>query len=241
MMVLPGNNREIDIEPRPKYIDNRVINTPTIAFLQVKNEIKRMADISRLLFDEITEQFYKYDAKRSVRIDQKVEVLNILQHEISSFIVLLSRKPLNSDTSLGIPIMLQTVNAFKHQGEQCKVILNLLRQKKENKLAFSTAAMAELKALAIKVGEVVLMTAKSGEEGSRHDSELARSLQENIRSMLEYMLHNHIKRLTNGKCTVSAGLVFGDMVTSFDKIADYSCRIMEMERELINATANGGN
>ena len=101
--------------------------------------------------------------------------------------------------------------------------------------------MGELKALASKVGEVVLMSANSWEEGSQHDPVNAGKLQNDIRAMLESMLHSHMKRLTSGKCTVSAGLVFGDIVTSFDKIADYSCRILEIDWELIHATASGGN
>ena len=241
MIVLPGKNRELDSEPRPKYIDVRVINTPTIALLQVKNEMKRMADISRVMFDEIVEQFYKYDAKRAARIQQKVEVLNILQHEISSFLVLLSRQPLSSDISIGIPVMLQIVNALKYQGDQNKMILELLRHKKEDKIAFSTSAMSELKALASRVEEIVHQSVNALDEEASSDLEHARMIQENIRLMLEAMLHNHMKRLTGGKCTVSAGLVYGDIISSFDKISDYSYRIMEMEKELFNATTSSSN
>ena len=243
MIVLPGKSREFDIEPRPKYIDVRVINTPTIALLQVKNEMKRMADISRLMFDEIVEQFYRYDAKRTVRIQQKVEVLNILQHEISSFLVLLSRQSLSPDSSGGISNMLQIVNALKYQGDQCKAILELLRQKKEDKIAFSTAAMSELKALAADVGKIVHLSVDALGEEASSGLDQARTIQEKIRQMIEVMLHNHMKRLTSGKCTVAAGLVYGDIMSSFDKISDYSCRIMEMEREreIFNATTIGSN
>ncbi|HLO25454.1 MAG TPA: PhoU domain-containing protein, partial [Geobacteraceae bacterium] len=240
IMVLPGKDREADIEPRPKYIDARVINTPTIALLQAKNEIKRMAEISRLMFDEIVQQFYKYDAKRSVRIQQKVEVLNILQHEISTFLVLLSRQS-GSEVSSGIPNMLQTVNALKYQGDQINEILELLRRKKENKTAFSTAAMSELKALAAKVEEIVHMSGDVVADEAVVDLDRAQKIQENIRQMIEAMLHNHIKRLTGGKCTVPAGLVYGEIMSSFDKISDYSCRIMEIQGELYNATTGGSN
>jgi phosphate:Na+ symporter len=241
MLVIPGKNREFDIEPRPKYIDVRVINTPTIALLQVKNELKRMADISRSMFDEIVEQFYKYDAKRSARIQQKVEVLNVLQHEISTFLVLLSRKPLSSENSIGIPIMLRIVNALKYQGDQNKVILELLRHKKEDKIAFSTAAMTELKALATRVEEIVHQSVNALGGEASNDLDYARTMQENLRLLLETMLHTHMKRLTSGKCTVSAGLVYGDIISAFDKISDYSYRVMEMERELFNATTNSSD
>jgi phosphate:Na+ symporter len=241
MLVMPGKNREFDIEPRPKYIDVRVINTPTIALLQVKNEMKRMADITRSMFDEIVEQFYKFDTKRSARIQQKVEVLNVLQHEISTFLVLLSRKSLSSENSSGIPVMLRIVNSLKYQGDQIEAILELLRHKKENKIAFSTAAMTELKSLATRVEEIVHQSVNALGGEASNDLDYARTMQENLRLMLETMLHAHMKRLTSGKCTVSAGLVYGDIISAFDKISDYSYRIMEMEREFFNATTDSSD
>lgn len=241
MIVLYGKNKELDIEPRPKFIDVRVINTPTIALLQVKNEMKRMADISRSIFDEIVAQFYKYDAKRSVRILQKVEVLNILQHEISTYLVLLSRQPLGPESSVGIPIMIQIVNSLKYEGDQCKVILELLRHKKEEKISFSTAAMTELKTLAARAADLFQYSANYTGENSTSDLDQARKIQENIRNLHEKMLHNHMKRLTGGKCTVAAGLVYGDIISAFDRLSDYALRIMEMERDIFNAATSSSN
>lgn len=137
--------------------------------------------------------------------------------------------------------MLQTVNALKYQGDQSNEILELLRRKKENKIAFSTAAMSELKALAAKVEEIVYMSGEALADEAVSDLGRAQKIQENIRQMIEAMLHNHIKRLTSGKCTVSAGLVYGEIMSSFDKISDYSCRIMEVQGELYNATTSGSN
>ena len=243
MFVLPGRDREFDIEPRPKYIDVRVLNTPTIALLQVKNEIRRMSDISRSLFDEIVQQFYKYDAKRSLRIQQKIEVLNILQHEISTFLVLLSRQAADSDIQTGIPYMLQIVNALKYQGDQGRILLDLLRRKKEDKISFSTAGMSELKTLASRIEAMVHFSADVFGDVSPGDSEVsqAQDVHEDIRHMIETMLHNHMKRLTSGKCSVPAGLVYGDIMSSFDKISEYSLSILQTHKELMDASSNSGN
>jgi phosphate:Na+ symporter len=242
-ITLPGKNREFDTEPRPKYIDVRVINTPTIALLQAKNEIKRMAEIARMMFVETVGQFHKFDAKRSVRIQQKAEVLNILQHEISSFLVLLSRQQVSAEISLNIPNMLQIVNALKNLGDQNRVIIDLLRHKKENKIAFSTTAMTELKTLAADVEEIVQLAAVcvAEETETPADMDQISALQDSVRHMHETMLHNHMKRLTGGKCTVAAGLVYGDIIASFDKCADHACRIMEIQRGQLHATASSGD
>jgi phosphate:Na+ symporter len=240
-IVLPGQSREFDVEPRPKYIDIRVINTPTIALLQAKNEIRRMTEIARIMFDETVGQFYKFDAKRLVRIQKKAEVLNILQHEISSFLVLLSRQQVSAEISLNIPTMLQTVSTLKHVGDQSRSIIDLLRHKKENKIAFSTTAMTELKLLAASVEEIVHLAATCLAEEDCAEPDRITQLQDNVRQMHEDMLRSHMKRLTGGKCSVAAGLVYGDITAAFDKIAEYGGRIMEIQREKLHGTGNGGN
>ncbi len=134
--IMPGRRGDIDVEPRPQYIDIRVINTPTIALLQAKNELKRMAEITRMMFSEVVEQFYNFDAKRSSRIVQKKNALNILRREISSFLVLLSRQSMTVESSLKIPTMLHMVNTLKHIGDQNDAILELLLHKKERMASF---------------------------------------------------------------------------------------------------------
>lgn len=232
VVILPGWEVGGDIEPRPKFIDPRVVNTPTIALLQAKNEIRRMADISRTMFDEVVEQFHRFDAKKAVRIKQKEEVLDILQRDIADFLVLLSRQPLNAETSLEIPIMLQTVSTLEHVGDQSEAILDYLRRKKEDKLIFSPAAMTELRTLGAKVAGIVHLTVDSQGNPSRTTLDTARSLNNTVLQMREVMQSNHIKRLTGGKCTVMAGLVYSDILAAFGRISEYALAIMETEGEL---------
>ncbi len=46
---------------------------------------------------------------------------------------------------------------------------------------------------------------------------------------------NHITRLTTGKCTVIAGMIYSEIVNAFNKIAEYSFTIIETEKELFDA------
>jgi phosphate:Na+ symporter len=240
-VILPGRTGELDIEPRPQYIDVRVINTPTIALLQAKNELRRMAEITCMMFNEVVEQFYKYDAKRSVRIEQKKAVLNVLQREISTFLVLLARQSLSTDNSMGIPVMLHMVNDLTHLGDQNELLLELLRRKKEDKITFSGTAMTELKTLAAKVGELVQLSVEAVDKEMNGEMQTVQNGKEAIGQLQEAMLNNHMKRLTGGKCTVAAGVVYSDIISAFGKIADYSCTLLEMERELIYGNSGGSN
>jgi phosphate:Na+ symporter len=230
--LLPGRKQILDIEPRPKFIDNRVINTPPIAFLQVKSELKRMGEIARTMVDNTVEQFDEYDAKRVVWIKQKEEVLDILQRDISSFLVLLSRRTLSTENTLEIPVMLHIINDLEHMGDQSEAILDCLSRKKESKIYFSNSAVLELKSLGAKVSEIVTLAIGSMGNVSDEVLEMVRTQKDSVKQMAEEMNNIHLKRLTLGKCSVAAGMIYGDIVNAFNKIAEYSFSIVETEKEL---------
>jgi len=239
--LLPGKKEGLDIEPRPKFIDQRVINTPPIALLQVKNELKRMAEIARSMFNNTVEQFHQYDAKMSIRIKQEEAVLDILNREISGFLVLLSKRYMNSANSIEIPVMLHIVSELEHMGDQTEAIQDCLRKKKEGKIFFSDTAIIELKSLAAKVSEIVNLSTSSLGNTSPETLEIARSLKDSIKEMEGNFNNTHMTRLTTGKCPVAAGLIYSDILNAFNKIAEYSYDIVKSEKELFDTIPVGSD
>jgi phosphate:Na+ symporter len=58
-------------------------------------------------------------------------------------------------------------------------------------------------------------------------------MEDNIDLMVRRMRKHHIKRLNEGVCTVTSGLIFMDMLHNFEKIGDHSINIcQQIEEEL---------
>ncbi len=229
--IIPGSERTVSVEARTIFIDNRVINTPPIALLQARNELRRMADITRSMYCETAAQFVRYDAKKSVAIEQKENAVDIIQRDLSDFLVNLSRNPLPAEETMDIPVMLQLISELEHVADQSEAILDYLRKKKEEKLVFSTIAMTEIRHLSRKVEELVVLAAESVESPVPDAVAKGRGVRDEVMQMREAMLNGHIKRLSNGKCTVRAGIIFADMIAAFAKISDSCLTIIETRRE----------
>jgi phosphate:Na+ symporter len=233
-VILPGREGDIDIEPRPKFIDMRVVNTPSIAFIQARSEMKRMAEVAGSMFHEMVEQFHSYNARSALRIKQKEELLDVLQRDISSFLITLSRQPVSAENAIEIPTMLQIINELEHMGDQSEAVMEYMRRKKEEKLRFSGTAMAEIKTFAAQVAEIVVLAVNSlcAESASVSTASNARNVLDAINKAYDTLQRNHTKRLHSGKCTIVAGLVYGDIIASFAKIAQFSFNIIATEKEL---------
>lgn len=229
--IIPGSERTVSVEARTIFIDNRVINTPPIALLQARNELRRMADITRSMYCETAAQFVRYDAKKSAAIEQKENAVDIIQRDLSDFLVNLSRNPLPAEETMDIPVMLQLISELEHVADQSEAILDYLRKKKEEKLVFSTIAMTEIRHLSRKVEELVVLAAESVESPASDALAKGRGVRDEVVQMREAMLNGHIKRLSNGRCTVRAGIIFADMIAAFAKISDSCLTIIETRRE----------
>lgn len=229
--ILPAREGVSSVEARSVFIDPRVVNTPTIALLQARSELRRMANIVRSMYGEMVEQFFRYDAKIATGIGQKENVIDILLRDISDFLVLLSRQPLPPENSMELPVMLQIASELEHLGDQTEAILDHLRRKKEEKHIFSNTAMTEIRNMARKVEELVVLAVECVENPAADVAEKGRGIRVEVASMREAMLSGHIKRLSAGKCTVRAGIIYADMISAFVKTADSCLTIIETKRE----------
>ena len=219
--------RRAESEARPRFIDTRVMKTPTIALAQAWNELGRMSDIACSMYGELVSQFDGFNPKVAAAIRDKEIVLDVLHRDMSQFLIALSRETLSLERAVEIPSMLQLVNDIELIGDQCEALLNYLLRKKEENLRYSVAAMDELKAMAAKVGEAMQFAARvlQGEDGE----DLAR-LKVSIATLEDELNKSHLKRLKSGKCSIVAGLLYGDMIASFSKIAHLCYTIVNHKR-----------
>ena len=211
--------RRSESEARPRFIDTRVIKTPTIALAQAWNELGRMSGIACAMYGELISQFDAFNPKLATAIRDKEVVLDVLHRDMSQFLIALSRETLSLERAVEIPSMLQLVNDIELVGDQCEAILDYLVRKKEEHLRYSAAAMDELKTMAAKVGDALLLAERSlqGEEGVEEQG--LPQLKLEIAILEDELNKSHLKRLKSGRCSIVAGLLYGDMIASFSKIA----------------------
>ncbi len=219
--------RRSESEPRPRFIDQRVIKTPTIALVQAWSELSRMGSLSAAMYAELVSQFDSYNPKVVAAIRDKELVLDVLHRDMSQFLVALSRETLSLERAVEIPAMLQMVNEIEQVGDQTEAVLNYLVRKKEERLRFSGSAMDELKRFATKVGEAVSLCEQVLKGEEEEDPDL---LRREVALLQEELQASHLRRLKVGKCGIVAGLLYGDMIIAFCKISELSFSIISQKK-----------
>jgi phosphate:Na+ symporter len=214
--------REEEMEFHLKFIDNRVLNTPPIALGQARAETRRMAQIALEMLGETVGFIEDLDEKRLPLLRQKEDMVDMLQKEITDFLVALSQKSVTPETSKDIASMMHMVNDLERVGDHCENLWNLAVRKKNEKVVFSEVAMMEIRELGEKTREFLSFMISALERRDSSIGDKADFMETGIDQLEEVSRNNHIARLNTGECAVQPGLIFIDMLHNFEKIGDHT-------------------
>ena len=219
-LVIRG--REEDIEFHLKYLDNRVLSTPPIALAQARSETKRMAQIAQEMVDETLLFLQDNDLKKIPGLEKKEDLTDVLQKEITDFLVKLSQKSITQETSQEVASMMNMVNDLERVGDHCENLWTLNQRKLDQKITFSEIAMNEISEISDLTREFLATIVQALGDKNTGIFDEAHRLEDGIDDIEERLRNNHIKRLNTGECTVNSGLIFIDMLHNFEKIGDHT-------------------
>lgn len=216
------------------YLDLRIINTPTIAIEQARKELVRMMSVTSFMFADVREIVFEYDARRAETIRQHEKMLDSLNHEITSFLALLSRSTKNPEINYEIPGLLQTVTALEHIGDRSEEVLDSIVTRKNAGVIFSNDAMDDLKILLTAVSTVISATEDVVRSGQPIDTETLHHIKHSTRSCFDRVKQAHFDRISSGVCPPQAMMLFNDMSSALSSIAELCWNVLGMQVRRVN-------
>lgn len=213
-----------------KYISTSLVSTPSININQARLEIRHMAQLVLDMFDMVMDVFHKPSDKLGPVVEEvgrKENVVDRLEKDISDFLVRVSQQNLSQEQSQSISAMLHMVNELERMGDHCESILRYTRRKYDGGLEFTEQAMTEIDEIAGKVREFLVLLRDNLMADRPDVLPRARVLEDRIDELRRDLKKGHVQRLNQGLCDVPSGLIFIDMLTSFEKIGDHAFNVAE--------------
>ena len=221
-------------EERIISLDDRMLETPSLALHATVLEVGRMAELvketlevaKRVLFSKTKEDIYL------VRNDE--DKVDALCAGIIEYAIKISRLQISDQEHEDVVRLLQVVSDIERVGDYCENISEFAETMAERKLSFSEIGARELKDMmevcADSYNYAIQAFAENDKEKALHVIE-----KEIKADDLELKLRKkHIKRLTNQECNTEAGIVFLDTVICMERISDHARNIAE---EVLKAEA----
>lgn len=196
-MVVPSR-REVGEEFGPKYLDDKALETPSLAFSQVILEIHRIANIAHDMFRDILEIF-----KMDVDFDRATENLGSaddkidkLEKSVRFFLAKVSEKELTAQQASEQVALLTLAGDIEDIGDiMSKDILTLAKKKRRKVVRFSEEGWKELKAFHDMVFKDFDLTISML---AHPHADIAQKLfrhKDHLREAEQQMRHAHMQRL----------------------------------------------
>lgn len=219
---------EVSIEIGPTFLDKRMLPTPAAAIQGSKKELLRMAMIAREMIGEALETFLKNDLKKGAHIEQMEDLLDSLEEGINVFLAELSQNPLTEAESKIVGSFMSAANDLERIGDHANNIKQLAELKVEDRLPFSKQALEELSMIYEKIN---VMLERAIQAFETENKPLARMVmvEDDEVDLLEKVLRKaHIERINTKKCYPPSGVIYLDVLSNMERIADHATNIAEL-------------
>lgn len=208
-----------------KYIDYRVLNTPPVALGQARSELRRMARTAQAALAETILYLDDLNDERLSRLNRREHLLDLLQKELTNFLVELSHRSASAETAREVALMMHMVADFERIGDHCQSLIRLAGRKREWQAVFSGSAERELGEISAQTAAFLQIVVEALETGDSSGLAEAQHRENEIDLTEERLRNNHLRRLTTGECAVRPGLIFIDMLQAFEQISDHTYSI----------------
>ena len=214
---------------RLEYIDVNLVGNPSVALLQIRSEVDRMSKLVLENVDLAMNGVINNEVRSPETITENEAVIDYLTDAISDYLVKFNVQELSAQEAMYVNRVFQTLSDMERIGDYAEHLLHTNQRCTEKKLVYSEEAKEELQELYSNVKELYTRaTARfySQDIGIAELTRLAR-LERDNRRRTKQVQQNHMNRLRAGACSVEAGIMFGEVLNSLNRIGGHSINIAE--------------
>ena len=214
-----------DGEEVTNLLDERLLETPTIAVERATQVAYTMAEqASKALLDSIS-LFTEYDAKVADAVRDLESKVDTLEDSLGAYLVKASACELDRRDSEQVTKLLHIIGDYERISDHAVNIVESAEELMEKKIEFSTEAQRELAILRDAVVEIVKMTQLAFVNNDLVIAQDIEPLEQVVDDLRDKIRLNHILRLQKSECTIEHGFVLSDLLTNFERVADHCSNI----------------
>jgi phosphate:Na+ symporter len=227
--ITPRKEEELTLDEfrHIKFLDNKFVDTPSVALAQARAEIIRMGEAVLIMYDDVIKSLNTRKIQDLSKWRKREDTLDILQKEITRFLVQVMQKPIIPEESKEIASLTRMTNNLERAGDEVENIAELMEELFEQNLFFSEGGTRDYETIASRVRNFIVFVVMGIERDDKEIMPEAEEMEKEINLMREDMKSNHLMRLQSGICTVDPGLILVDMLTAFEKIGDFCYNIAQ--------------
>ncbi len=208
-----------------EYIGPSSVFSPNTAVVEVTKELERMGNMAVENLTRAVNVLIKPEDKVIQEVYETEQQINYMNHAITDYLVKISQSTLPIDDMKNIGGLFHVVNDIERIGDHAENAADSAVLRKEKNIFFSKEAVAELLDMLNRVIKITNYSLDMFSNNSKEHLQEILDLENGIDQMERDLQDSHVQRLKKGQCRQEAGMLFSDIISGLERVADHATNI----------------
>ena len=208
-----------------KLLDSRFLAQPGLALEHSRQEVNRMADLSRKALFMSLDLIWQYSDENAKRVSDIENRVDDYEDKVGTYLMKISARDLTDKESETLTMLLHSVGNFERISDHACNIMEYAKDMDEKKAVFSAPAKVEMKTMIQALIDVVNLTFDAFRDEDKEAAKRVEPLEEVIDELSDEIKQRHVQRLTEGRCNMGMSFIVSDLTSNFERVADHCSNI----------------
>lgn len=219
-VVVKDNSDEKEV-----IIDERLLNTPSIAIAQCYKTTAVMAQLTRESLVMSVRMLKRYNSKVAEVVTRNEAKIDKYQDVLESFLQKLSAKDLTEDDSNRISQLIFSISDFEKIADHATHILQIADKMHKKEWTFPAETVEELKKVVNAVKEVFDVTVKAFISNNIAMAREVEPFEQVVDDISYNAKKNHIARVKKDRAHIKRGFAYAEVLNDLERISDHCSNI----------------
>lgn len=202
-------------------LDDRFLDKPGLAMEESRVVACSMASHAQEAMNTAISLMHGYDETKAARVMELEDRVDKYEDLLGNYLVKISSRDLSRKDSKLLSLLLHSIGDFERISDHAVNVMQAFKEMNDKKLKFSESAGKELEVFTAAVKEIIDLAFHSFQEEDEATAGKVEPLEQVIDAINKEEKQRHIRRLTQGKCTIELGFVLADISTNLERVADH--------------------
>ena len=222
--LIPGEDKESE-GYQLLYIGKQNIFSPSTAVVETTQEIERMAALTKGNLSLSMEAFFDGNEDKIGQVYETEKQIDFLSREITDYLVRINQLQLPVADAERIGGLFHVVSDIERIGDHAENIADAAVKCREDGITFTEKGEKEILVMHGKAMEILEKSMEMFTSLDPRNLPDILELEDSIDHMERELQENHVRRMAKGTCSPMAGIIFTDLVTGLERVADHATNI----------------
>lgn len=222
--LIPGEDKESE-GYQLLYIGKQNIFSPSTAVVETTQEIERMAALTKGNLSLSMEAFFDGNEDKISQVYETEKQIDFLSREITDYLVRINQLQLPVADAERIGGLFHVVSDIERIGDHAENIADAAVKCREDGITFTEKGEKEILLMHGKAMEILEKSMEMFTSLDPRNLPDILELEDSIDHMERELQENHVRRMAKGTCSPMAGIIFTDLVTGLERVADHATNI----------------